>query len=104
MTGDDLRFASIATLARKLRDGDITVDQIVDKSLEVIGNLDSELNAFLEVWSDEVREKASEAQRSIEIEKSASPLTGIPIGLKDLVDVYGRTTTAGSKVLQGNVA
>jgi len=104
VTSDDLRFASITTLARKLRDGDITVDHIVNKSLEVIGNLDSELNAFLEVWSDDVREKASEAQRSIEIEKSASPLTGIPVGLKDLVDVYGRTTTAGSKVLQGNIA
>lgn len=104
MTSDDLRFASITTLARKLRNGDITVDQIVNKSLEVIGNLDSELNAFLEVWSDDVREKASEAQRSIEIEKSASPLTGIPVGLKDLVDVHGRSTTAGSKVLQGNVA
>ncbi len=99
-----LAFESIHDLAPKIKDGSVSPVEITEIALERIASLDPKLNAFLDVWHEESLERAAQAEREIAQGNYRGPMHGIPVGLKDLVDVAGKTTTGGSKVLQSNVA
>jgi aspartyl-tRNA(Asn)/glutamyl-tRNA(Gln) amidotransferase subunit A len=64
-------------------------------------------NPLLDAWITVMREQALACAKVLEKEQAAgkfrSPLHGIPIGLKDNIDIAGTRTTAGSKTLAGNV-
>ncbi len=64
-------------------------------------------NPKIDAWITVMREQALTQARVLEKEQAAgkfrSPLHGIPIGLKDNIDIAGTRTTAGSKTLAGNV-
>ena len=100
----DLNFSSVAELALQVKNGEISPVDIVRTSLDRISQLEPSLNAFLEVWGDSALEQASRAEHAISSGDYLGPLHGIPVGLKDLIDVSGKETTGGSKVLAGNVA
>ncbi len=101
---DDLAFSSIHELAPKIKDGTVSPVTLTEIALDRASNLNTALNAFLDVWHDEAIAAAKEAQRQIENGNYLGPMHGIPIGLKDLVDVAGKPTTGGSKVLEANIA
>lgn len=101
---EDLAFASIHELAPKIKDGSVSPVELTQITLERIAKLDSKLNSFIDVWQDESLASAAKVEREIASGDYKGPMHGIPIGLKDLVDVEGRATTAGSKVLQSNIA
>ncbi len=101
---EDLAFASIHDLAPKIKDGSVSPVELTEIALERIASLESKLNSFLDVWHDESLAAAAQAEREIGEGDYKGPMHGIPIGLKDLVDVEGKATTAGSKVLQSNIA
>ncbi|MDA1280049.1 MAG: amidase [Chloroflexi bacterium] len=100
----DLIYRSVAELAAGIQSGELSPVDLVAASLDRISQLDGDLNAFLEVWDDTARENALEAEKAISSGGYLGPLHGIPIGLKDLIDVAGKKTTGGSKVLANNVA
>ena len=64
-------------------------------------------NPKIDAWITVLRESALAQAKVLEKEQAAgrfrSPLHGIPIGLKDNIDIAGTRTTAGSKTLAGNV-
>ena len=101
---EDLAFASIHDLAPHIKDGSVSPVELTEIALERIANLDPTLNSFLDVWHDESLAAAANAEQEIATGNYKGPMHGIPIGLKDLVDVEGKATTAGSKVLQTNIA
>ena len=72
--------------------------------LERIGRLDPELNAFITVTADLALEQARTAEAEINAGGWRGPLHGIPIALKDLIDVAGVRTTAASNQLRNHVA
>jgi aspartyl-tRNA(Asn)/glutamyl-tRNA(Gln) amidotransferase subunit A len=100
----DINYSSVAELAPRVKSGEISPVEIVRTSLDRIAQLEPSLNAFLEVWGDSALDQASEAEQAISSGDYLGPLHGIPVGLKDLIDVSGKETTGGSKVLAGNVA
>ena len=100
----DLAFASIHELAPKIKNGSVSPVELTQIALDRIAQLDPKLNSFLDVWQDESLASAAKAEQDIANGDYIGPMHGIPIGLKDLIDVEGKTTTAGSKVLQSNVA
>ena len=100
----DLAFASIHELAPKIKNGSVSPVELTQIALDRIAQLDSKLSSFLDVWQDESLASAAKAEQDIANGDYIGPMHGIPIGLKDLIDVEGKTTTAGSKVLQSNVA
>jgi aspartyl-tRNA(Asn)/glutamyl-tRNA(Gln) amidotransferase subunit A len=91
-------------MAPLIQGGSLSPVDVVQASLNRISELDPTLNSFLDVWSDSALEDARKAQQAISSGGYLGPLHGIPVGLKDLIDVAGRETTGGSAVLAGNIA
>ena len=56
---------------------------------------------FIEIYED-WEEKARVAEKQILKGDYKGPLHGIPIAVKDLIDIKGKVTTAGSKILKNN--
>jgi aspartyl-tRNA(Asn)/glutamyl-tRNA(Gln) amidotransferase subunit A len=96
-----LPLHSLRELASLLDAREVTSEAIVQACLARIDAHDARLHAFVEVWHDD----ALAAARAADLERKAGfvrgPLHGLPIALKDLVDVTGRVTTAGSKSWRG---
>ena len=101
---DDLAWASIDELAPRIADGDVTPIALTELMLSRIDAVDGTLHAYAEVWADEAIDAAQNATAEIESGTYRGPLHGIPIALKDLVDVQGKRTAGGSKVLEEYIA
>jgi len=95
---------TIAQLAQALRSRDVTAAAVTDQCLAVIRDRNPSLNAFITVFADSAREDARRADDEIAAGRYRSPLHGVPISLKDLIDVNGTRTTAASRVREGHVA
>lgn len=96
--------ATIAELAQRIRSGDVRASELVEASLAAIDARDRDLNAFITVTRDAAREEAAAADRDVAAGRWRGPLHGIPISIKDIVDVAGLPTTAASRVRAGHVA
>jgi aspartyl-tRNA(Asn)/glutamyl-tRNA(Gln) amidotransferase subunit A len=71
---------------------------IVDAALKRIEAADGKLHAFVEVYDKEARLAAEAVEKAIRSGHRIGPLHGIPIALKDLIEIAGRVTTGGSQV------
>src|SRR5438067_8707444 len=69
---------------------------VIDAFLEKIGAQDAKLHAFVEVYGDEARLAAEAADKAIRSGHAVGPLHGIPIALKDLIEIEGRVVTGGT--------
>src|ERR1700719_3671373 len=78
--------------------GRVSPVDIVDAALARIGAQDQKLHAFVEVYDKEARLTADAAEKAIRSGHRIGPLHGIPIALKDLIEIEGRVTTGGSQV------
>src|SRR5205085_3674489 len=74
--------------------------ELVEASLAAIAEHNPRTNAFIVVDA----EGARAAARAADAERRRGPLHGMPISIKDLIDVEGQPTTAASKVRVGHVA
>jgi aspartyl-tRNA(Asn)/glutamyl-tRNA(Gln) amidotransferase subunit A len=94
---------SLAEAAQALRAGAVTSLDLVDGSLEAIRRHQPETNAFIGVDEGGAREAArlADAERRSGVDRG--PLHGLPISIKDLIDVAGVVTTAGSRVLRDRI-
>jgi aspartyl-tRNA(Asn)/glutamyl-tRNA(Gln) amidotransferase subunit A len=90
-------LTSIMDVAPRLRARDISPVELVRACLDRI-EASRALNAFITVFADRALEDALTAEREIRGGGWKGPLHGIPISLKDLIDVAGSDTTSGSKV------
>ena len=92
----ELAYAPIHSLAMRVRNGELTSRALVDCYLQRIAQHDEKYHAFVEVYADEARAAAETADRELKGGKARGPLHGIPIALKDLIDIAGKRTTGGS--------
>jgi len=69
---------------------------VVEAFLARIAALDGKLHAYIDVYGDDARLAAEAADKAIRSGHSVGPLHGVPIALKDLIDLEGRVTTGGS--------
>ena len=68
-----------------------------------IKKYENKISSFVEIY-DDWEEKALIAEKQILNGDLIGPFHGIPVAVKDLVDVKGKVTTAGSKILNNNIA
>lgn len=90
-------------LASRLRTRQLRAADLLEACLARIEQ-HRDLNAFIHVSAESARAEAESADREIARGRYRGPLHGIPISLKDLVDVAGIPTTAASRVRDGHVA
>ena len=95
---------TVLSAADAVRRGETTSLDLVDASLDAIQRLNDATHAFIRVDADDARSAARRADDERRRGVDRGPLHGIPISLKDLIDVAGQTTTAGSRVLRDHVA
>jgi aspartyl-tRNA(Asn)/glutamyl-tRNA(Gln) amidotransferase subunit A len=95
---------TIAQLAHLLTSREITAAAITDRCLAVIAGRNPSLNAFITVLADSARSQADRADHEIAAGRYRGALHGVPVSLKDLIDVKGSATTAASRVREGHVA
>jgi amidase len=100
---DDIAFAGAARQAEMVRVGEVSPTELVGLHLERIERLDPQLNSFRVVLAERAMLEAeqAEARRKGGDER---PLLGVPIALKDEVDLAGETTTRGTDAFPDPVA
>lgn len=96
--------ATISDLARRLASGETSSEAVVLECLARIQDGGSATNAFIAVWADRALDAARAADQEIAGGRRRGPLHGVPISLKDLIDVRDTPTTAASAVRHGHVA
>jgi len=89
---------SISQLAPLLARGEVSPVEVTEALLRRIQERDGELNAYITVDETGAREMAREAAARLK-QGEATPLTGIPLGLKDVLVTRGLKTTCGSRIL-----
>ena len=88
-------------LARELRDGKTSSRKLVEQALAKISDPAGEgARAFIKVDAEGALAAADYQDRLRRQNRQLSPFAGIPISVKDLFDLAGEVTTAGSKVLK----
>lgn len=100
----DLSTATAVDLAALLGQGRLTSVELVRQYLQRIESAEPRLGAFTEVFVDEAMQQAELRDRERAKGCILGPLHGIPIVLKDLVNIAGHRTTAGSCLYDGYVA
>lgn len=99
----DVRAVTIVEASRLLAERRITSEALTRACLERI-EADRDLNAFIAIFEDAAIAAARDADREIAAGRSRGPLHGIPISLKDLIDVKGARTSAASHVRDEHIA
>jgi amidase len=97
-----LAFAGAAEQARLIRDGEVTSRELVEATLARIERLDPVLNAYRVVFAERVLVEADQAdgRRNAGDDR---PLLGVPVAIKDDVDVAGESTAWGTAAHAGPV-
>lgn len=95
---------TLGSAAAAWREGRTSSRQLVEESLTAIDREQQRTNAFIRVDADRARADAERADGERTRKLDHGPLHGLPISLKDLIDVAGEVTTAASRVLANRVA
>ncbi|MBE9102038.1 AtzE family amidohydrolase [Vacuolonema iberomarrocanum] len=82
--------------------GETTARAVTEAALQQIEVGNPALNAFTEVLAEQALASADAVDGAIAQGKDAGPLAGVPFAVKDLYDVSGMTTLAGSKINRDN--
>jgi amidase len=96
---EDLAFAGAAKQAQMVRDGEVTPTELVRLSLDRIRRLDPELNSFRKVFDEQALLEAEQAEARLK-GGDERPLLGVPIAIKDEVDVRGEINLHGTDAFE----
>jgi AtzE family amidohydrolase len=94
----DLNQADAITTATAVRAREISAEAIVNAALERIAARDGSLNSFTTNLADQAVADAAQVDQAITDGQDPGPLAGVPFAVKDLFDIAGVTTLAGSKI------
>jgi amidase len=101
MDATDLAYAGIARQAELIAAGEVSSRELVDLYLERIERNDTQLNAFRIVFGERARMEADQADARRGAGDGGRPLLGVPIAVKDDIDVAGEVTGLGTNAYGG---
>jgi aspartyl-tRNA(Asn)/glutamyl-tRNA(Gln) amidotransferase subunit A len=96
MPSGDPSLLSATALSAAISSRKLSPVEVTDAFLARISAQDQQLHAFIAVYADDARLAAEAADKAIHSGHAIGPLHGVPIALKDLIDLEGRVTTGGS--------
>ena len=94
MTGKDLPALSIADLQSLLRDREVSPSEVLEALRARIETVDGEIDAYLSLDFEAAAKEAEKANVDL-------PLGGVPIAIKDIINVAGQPCTCASNILRG---
>ncbi len=104
MSDSIFSLQSLAQTARSIRNGEVSPLELATHYISRMQSLDSSLGAFRLMRPEQAFSEAEAASAQIAAGNHLGALHGIPFAVKDLFDVQGLPTTAGSHLLQNNIA
>ncbi len=99
-----LAFKSVVELIALVRQREVSPVALVEEYLHRIEAIDGDLHSYITVAGERALESARVAERAVIRGETLGPLHGIPLGIKDQVDVAGMPTTLGSPRFRDAVA
>ena len=94
----DPAWASASEVAAAVNAGTLTATSVVEEALAIITARDPLLNAFTSVTDARARKRAEMLDSKRAQGEALGPLAGVPFAVKNLFDVKGLSTLAGSKI------
>jgi amidase len=98
---DDLIRQDAVTIVRRLKSGEVTPHELLDALEKRIAAVDGAVNALPTLCFDRARRNADQLMRKPVAERGQ--LAGMPVPIKDLIDVAGVRSTKGSPIFKDNV-
>jgi aspartyl-tRNA(Asn)/glutamyl-tRNA(Gln) amidotransferase subunit A len=95
----DLHWMSASAAAAAIAKHELSPVELTKALLARIARLDPRFNAFIRVEADAALKDATAAEAEAAQGRLRGPLHGVPVGIKDIIDVAGLPTTCHSKVL-----
>ncbi len=90
--GDEIAFAGAARQSEMVRAGEVSPKELVQLYLDRIERLDPQLNSFRKVFAEKALLEAAQAEARLKAGEER-PLLGVPIAIKDEIDVGGEVNT-----------
>ena len=91
-------------LARRIRGREVSAADALESALARTARVEPLIQAYLELFSDAARERARDIDRRLAAGEDPGPLAGVPVALKDNLNVEGQRLTCASRILEGYVA
>jgi 1-carboxybiuret hydrolase len=90
--------SGVLETAHRVRTGSMTARAAVETSLDAIGQIDGTLNCFTTVLRERALAAADAVDAHVRAGRNPGSLAGVPFAVKNLFDIEGVTTIAGSKI------
>ena len=100
---DDLTLLSAVDAAEGIREGRISSEQLVSQYLARIDQTNDVVNAWAYLDREGALERSRQADWFRKLGRSLGRLHGVPIGIKDIVDVRGMPTGLGNASIGGQI-
>jgi Asp-tRNA(Asn)/Glu-tRNA(Gln) amidotransferase A subunit family amidase len=97
----EIKTRPYVALARQFRSGETTPRAFLDSCLDAIARLDPSVGAFLTLNIDRARRAADDATARWRSGKPLSPIDGMPVGIKDIIETADMPTGQGSPLWKG---
>ena len=97
------RELTIREAGERMKAGKLTAERLVESCLERIHAREDTIHAWVEVYEQEALAEARRCDRELQEGKPRGPLHGIPLGVKDIIDVRGQYTRCGTPVYPATV-
>jgi aspartyl-tRNA(Asn)/glutamyl-tRNA(Gln) amidotransferase subunit A len=95
---------SAEEVARQVRSGEVSAVSVTEAALVRTGRIEPLLSAYLALYPEGARARAAAIDARVAAGEDPGPLAGVPVALKDNLNVAGLPLTCGSKILAGYVA
>lgn len=93
-----MSFCSVVEIAGEVRAGRVTARAVTEATLSRIQRLDGDINAFTAVTAERALAAAEAVDTDIAAGRAVGPLAGVPFAVKNLFDIQGLPSLAGSKI------
>ena len=90
-------ISKIRTLSKELRDGKVSAMELTTRTIECIKTLNQDINAFEFVDEESALTAAKNCDEELRSGQDRGPLHGIPIGIKDIINVENWPTRCGAE-------
>ena len=97
MPQPDLTLLPVHQLSQQLQSRQLSPVELTEAYLARIAAQDGKLHAYVEVYAEEARSAAKAAEAAIRSGHAVGPLHGVPVALKDLVELEGKVVTGGTE-------